>query len=118
MTEDNLIQFPVVPRKEAIDQGKVVAPAKPKKSSKVRVISSFAPADNAVERSAYSPEGTGVAEGKEVRACINRIGEWLDTIDAMRGEVDDVILASNLATVEAALAGIVFMHKPVPSRTA
>jgi len=81
---------------------------------RVRVINSMPTAKSKTQTAA----GTGVEVGREVRASINRIGEYLDLIDAMRGEVDDVVLSSQLSVIEGALASMCFMHQPPPKRHA
>lgn len=90
----------------------VAAPPVKFGTRRVRVISSF-PAPKS-----HTPEGSGVEVGKGVRASINRIGELLDMVDGMRGEVDDVILESQLSMIEGALTSMCFMHAPPPKRHA
>lgn len=114
--ETNVIGFPVAPRREAITQGDETKPKPKFGTRRVRVISSFAPAEQSVK--AHTPEGSGVEVGKGVRASINRIGEYLDLIDGMRGEVDDLVLESQLGIIEGALASMCFMHAPPPKRHA
>jgi hypothetical protein len=105
---ENVTQFPVAARREAVTQGK---PTAPKKGGRARVISSMPPPKSG----AMTAKGTGVEVGKHTRAGINRIGHWMDTLDAMRVDFhdeQDKTLEMQLQVIEAALAGLVIMHQP------
>jgi hypothetical protein len=82
-------------------------------SGRVRMIDRMPPAKT--ERVKASP---AVTVGAMTRGCINQIGQWLDHIDCMRGQVNDTDMAMQLSVIEAALAGIVFMHAPKGGKTA
>ena len=107
MTDGNITQFPVAPRREAITQGKTIAPKYG--TRRARVIRDM------VLVASSQPEGTRVEHGKNTRAAINRVGKWLEDFDCLRAEMteeDDKLLALQMAVVEQALAGLYFMHKP------
>jgi hypothetical protein len=113
---DNVTTFPVAARREAVTQGK---PTAPKKGGRVKIINELPTLPKSKTATA---KGSGVETGKLTRAAINRIGQWLDTIDCMRADFDakqDETCEANLITIEAALAGLVMFHQPTnPKRSA